>query len=34
VGTFMRLGQDIKGGIRFGNSLEETPMTPQAFASS
>ncbi|MGE8061662.1 PaaI family thioesterase [Pseudomonas sp. NPDC089547] len=23
VGTFMRLGQDIKGGIRFGNSLKE-----------
>jgi len=22
VGTFMRLGQDIKGGIRFGNSLK------------
>ncbi|KPM66284.1 thioesterase [Pseudomonas putida] len=23
VGTFMRLGQEIKGGIRFGNSLKE-----------
>ncbi|WP_203651818.1 PaaI family thioesterase [Pseudomonas sp. RtIB026] len=23
VGTFMRLGQDVKGGIRFGNSLKE-----------
>lgn len=23
VGTFMRLGQDIKGGIRFGNTLKE-----------
>ena len=23
VGTFMRLGQDIKGGIRFGDSLKE-----------
>ena len=23
VGTFMRLGQDIKGGIRFGNNLKE-----------
>ncbi|MGY4526536.1 PaaI family thioesterase [Pseudomonas sp. TE21394] len=23
VGTFMRLGQQIKGGIRFGNSLKE-----------
>ncbi|HDS1762199.1 MULTISPECIES: PaaI family thioesterase [Pseudomonas] len=23
VGTFMRLGQEIKGGIRFGNGLKE-----------
>lgn len=23
VGTFMRLGQEIKGGIRFGNNLKE-----------
>lgn len=23
VGTFMRLGQEIKGGIRFGNTLKE-----------
>lgn len=23
VGTFMRLGEEIKGGIRFGNSLKE-----------
>jgi len=23
VGTFMRLGQEIKGGIRFGNDLKE-----------
>ena len=23
VGTFMRLGQEIRGGIRFGNSLKE-----------
>ncbi|MEN5034375.1 PaaI family thioesterase [Pseudomonas sp. TWI929] len=23
VGTFMRLGQEVKGGIRFGNNLKE-----------